>query len=220
MTAEKRIILASASPRRRELLAQIGVEFEVRVSGREEIYYSTVPEEIVEELALAKAENVLEELRKELLEKQARKGNVTGKTRTEKADADIADTVVIGADTVVVLDGRILGKPKDKADAEAMLAELQGRAHDVYTGVAVLSFDGRGEKSVYSHAVQTKVYVHEMSGKEIRDYVSTGDPLDKAGAYGIQGSFAAFVDRIDGDYYNVVGLPVSYIYQILKKTAV
>ena len=198
MKKNRRIILASASPRRRELLAQIGVEFEVRVSKKEEIYHSSLPEEIVKELALAKAENVLGELR-------------------EEDGTSAEDTVVIGADTVVVLDGRILGKPKDEADAENMLAALQGRPHDVYTGVAVLSFDARGEKSVYSHAVQTKVYVHEMSREEIRDYAATGDPLDKAGAYGIQGAFAAFIDRIDGDYYNVVGLPVSYVYRVLKQ---
>lgn len=198
MKKNRRIILASASPRRRELLAQIGVEFEVRVSKKEEIYHSSLPEEIVKELALAKAENVLGELR-------------------EEDGTSAEDTVVIGADTVVVLDGRILGKPKDEADAENMLAALQGRPHDVYTGVAVLSFDARGEKSVYSHAVQTKVYVHEMSSEEIRDYAATGDPLDKAGAYGIQGAFAAFIDRIDGDYYNVVGLPVSYVYRVLKQ---
>ncbi|HJA67211.1 MAG TPA: septum formation inhibitor Maf [Candidatus Mediterraneibacter cottocaccae] len=196
---KKRIILASASPRRRELLEQIGVKFEIRVSSREEIYHSSVPEEIVKELALAKAENVLEEL-----------------METESSPAGLT---VIGADTVVVLDGAILGKPKDEADACRMLGSLQGRDHDVYTGVAVLAFDGAGKKTVFSHAVRTKVYVHGMDEAEIRRYVDTGEPMDKAGAYGIQGAFAAFIDRIDGDYYNVVGLPVSYIYQVLKQTA-
>ena len=125
---EKTIILGSASPRRRELLAQIGADFEVRVSNKEEIYHSNVPEEIVKELALMKAENVAEELAEE---------NPAGAVKS---------TVVIGADTIVVLDGKILGKPADEADAVRMLSSLQGRRHDVYTGVAVLDYDENGEK--------------------------------------------------------------------------
>ena len=120
---KKRIILGSASPRRRELLAQIGVDFEVRVSDKEEIYKSTVPEEIVKELSLMKAENVASEL-----------------------DGDIEDTVIIGADTIVVLDEEILGKPADEEDAVRMLTRLQGREHRVYTGVAVLDFGPDGER--------------------------------------------------------------------------
>ena len=188
----KTIILGSASPRRRELLAQIGVDFTVRVSEKEEIYHSTVPEEIVKELALMKAENVAEELR---------------------ADRDM---IVLGADTIVVLDDAILGKPKDEEEAFRMIHSLQGRTHEVYTGVAVLDFDKDGKKSVVNHAVGTKVFVHAMSDEEIRGYIATGEPMDKAGGYGIQGRFAPYIDRIEGDYYNVVGLPVSYVYQVLK----
>ena len=188
----KTIILGSASPRRRELLAQIGVDFTVRVSRKEEIYHSTVPEEIVKELALMKAENVAEELR---------------------ADRDM---IVLGADTIVVLDDAILGKPKDEEEAFRMIHSLQGRTHEVYTGVAVLDFDKDGKKSVVNHAVGTKVFVHAMSDEEIRGYIATGEPMDKAGGYGIQGRFAPYIDRIEGDYYNVVGLPVSYVYQVLK----
>ena len=188
----KTIILGSASPRRRELLAQIGVDFTVRVSRKEEIYHSTVPEEIVKELALMKAENVAEELR---------------------ADRDM---IVLGADTIVVLDDAILGKPKDAEEAFRMIHSLQGRTHEVYTGVAVLDFDKDGKKSVVNHAVGTKVFVHAMSDEEIRGYIATGEPMDKAGGYGIQGRFAPYIDRIEGDYYNVVGLPVSYVYQVLK----
>ena len=188
----KTIILGSASPRRRELLAQIGADFTVRVSGKEEIYHSTVPEEIVKELALMKAENVAEELR---------------------ADRDM---IVLGADTIVVLDDAILGKPKDEEEAFRMIHSLQGRTHEVYTGVAVLDFDKDGKKSVVNHAVGTKVFVHAMSDEEIRGYIATGEPMDKAGGYGIQGRFAPYIDRIEGDYYNVVGLPVSYVYQVLK----
>ena len=194
---KKRIILGSASPRRRELLAQIGVDFEVRVSDKEEIYKSTVPEEIVKELSLMKAENVASEL-----------------------DGDMEDTVIIGADTIVVLDEEILGKPADEEDAVRMLTRLQGREHRVYTGVAVLDFGPDGEKTVINYPVGTKVYVNAMTEDEIRAYVATKDPLDKAGAYGIQGRFAAYIVRIDGDYYNVVGLPVSRIYRTLKEIGI
>ncbi len=196
---KKRIILGSASPRRRELLSQIGVEFEVRVSDKEEIYKSSIPEEIVKELSLMKAENVASDLLENI------------------ADGSIKDTVVIGADTIVVLDDEILGKPLDEKDAVHMLTRLQGREHWVYTGVAVLDFGPEGEKTVINYPVGTKVYVNAMTEDEIRVYVATKDPLDKAGAYGIQGRFAAYIDRIDGDYYNVVGLPVSRVYRTLRE---
>lgn len=194
----KKIILGSASPRRRELLSQIGVSFEVRTSGREEIYHSAIPEEIVRELALMKAENVAGDL-------------------TDEQNEAPKDTIVIGADTIVVLDGKILGKPVDEKDAADMIGALQGRSHEVYTGVAILDYDAQGEKNVSVHAVGTKVYVNPMDEAEISTYIDTGEPMDKAGAYGIQGRFAAYIDRIEGDYYNVVGLPVSYVYQALKR---
>lgn len=195
----KKIILGSASPRRRELLSQIGLEFEVVISHKEECYESTVPEEIVKELALMKAENAASEL-------EDRGG--------------LNDTVVIGADTIVVLDHQILGKPKNEKDAYQMLSDLQGRAHQVYTGAAILDFGHDGKRDVCVHAVETKVYVHEMDRQEILSYINTGEPMDKAGAYGIQGKFAAYIDKIEGDYYNVVGLPVSYVYQQLKKIGI
>lgn len=193
----KKIILASASPRRRELLAQIGLEFEVKVSNKEEVYTSTQPQKIVEELALMKAENVASDLEAE-----------AGKLK---------ETIVIGADTIVVRDGEILGKPKDEENAYEILQSLQGRAHEVYTGVAILSYNEAGEKEVINHAVETKVHVHAMSAEEIHAYIATGDPMDKAGAYGIQGRFAAYIDGIEGDFYNVVGLPISYVYQKIKE---
>lgn len=194
---KKRIILGSASPRRRELLEQIGVEFEVKVSSKEEVYHSLEPASIVKELALMKAENVAEEL--------------------EAEDTQEKDLIVIGADTVVVLDGKILGKPKDEADAEQMLKALQGRAHEVYTGAAFLTYGRNGEKEVCNYAVGTRVYVNPMTETEIRAYIATGEPADKAGAYGIQGRFAAYIEKIEGDYYNVVGLPVSRVYETLKE---
>ena len=192
----KRIILGSASPRRRELLEQIGITFEIVTSGKDEVYNSTIPAEIVKELAQMKAENVSEEV----LEKEGR----------------LCDVVVIGADTIVVRDGEILGKPADEEDAFHMLKSLQGRAHQVYTGVAILDFDENGVKNVTSHAERTEVFMCAMPDAEIEKYIASGEPMDKAGAYGIQGRFAAFIERIEGDYFNVVGFPLAYVYSQLK----
>lgn len=211
MQTKKRIILGSASPRRRELLEQIGISFEVRVSDKEEVYHSLIPEEIVKELALSKAENVADDLR----EKQEQVKQIS----FDKKNNVLSDTIVIGADTIVVSDGSILGKPKDEADAVRMIRSLQGRSHKVYTGVAILDYDEEGKTKSVVHAVETEVFVSPMSDEEIREYAATGEPLDKAGAYGIQGRFAAYIERIDGDYYNVVGLPVSYVYRQLKEIA-
>ena len=211
MQTKKRIILGSASPRRRELLEQIGISFEVRVSDKEEVYHSLIPEEIVKELALSKAENVADDLR----EKQEQVKQIS----FDKINNVLLDTIVIGADTIVVSDGSILGKPKDEADAVRMIRSLQGRSHKVYTGVAILDYDDEGKRKSVVHAVETEVFVNPMSDEEIREYAATGEPLDKAGAYGIQGRFAAYIERIDGDYYNVVGLPVSYVYRQLKEIA-
>ena len=211
MQTKKRIILGSASPRRRELLEQIGISFEVRVSDKEEVYHSLIPEEIVKELALSKAENVADDLR----EKQEQVKQIS----FDKKNNVLLDTIVIGADTIVVSDGSILGKPKDEADAVRMIRSLQGRSHKVYTGVAILDYDDEGKRKSVVHAVETEVFVNPMSDEEILEYAATGEPLDKAGAYGIQGRFAAYIERIDGDYYNVVGLPVSYVYRQLKEIA-
>ena len=112
---------------------------------------------------------------------------------------------------------QILGKPKDEQEAFEMIRSLQGDTHQVYTGVAVLDFDENGEKTVISHAVETKVSVNPMSTEEIQKYIESKEPMDKAGAYGIQGRFSAFIEKIEGDYFNVVGLPVSYVYQVLKE---
>ena len=125
--------------------------------------------------------------------------------------------IVIGADTIVVHEEQILGKPKDEQEAFEMIRSLQGDTHQVYTGVAVLDFDKNGEKTVINHAMETKVSVNPMSTEEIQKYVESKEPMDKAGAYGIQGRFSAFIEKIEGDYFNVVGLPVSYVYQVLKE---
>lgn len=190
-----KIILASASPRRRELLAQIGIDFEVKVSSAEENVTCAEPWRLVEELSCRKAEAVLRMLEDE----------------TE-------DVLVIGADTVVAAEGRILGKPSGPEEAAGMVRLLAGNSHAVYTGVTLL-YRGKGNKSEVKrktfHEV-TKVKVCPMTEKEIRAYVSSGDCMDKAGAYGIQGLFARYVSGIEGDYNNVVGLPVGRLYQEAK----
>lgn len=172
-------------------MRQIGYEFEVEVSDQEEVYESTLPKEIVKELAMIKARAVAEKHEKK-------------------------QVTVIGADTVVVYDNKILGKPKDEEDAYRMLLMLQGKCHQVYTGTAVIDYDSLGRETAISHAEETNVYVEPMDDAEIRSYIASGEPMDKAGSYGIQGSFAAYISRIEGDYYNVVGLPAAYIYRELK----
>ncbi len=210
---KKRIILGSASPRRRELLEQIGIEFEVVVSDAQEHYESTRPEEIVRELALMKAEHVAGEV--ERREKES--GDRSYISEQETGKINLCNVMILGADTIVVRDGQILGKPSDEEAAFFMLKSLQGRMHQVYTGVTLLDFDGNGERHTISHAEETKVYVHEMTDEEIRRYIAAGESMDKAGAYGVQGRFAAYIDRIEGDYYNVVGLPVAYVYHAMKE---
>ena len=188
---KKKIILASASSRRRELMQQAGYEFEVQVSHKEETYISETPDDIVKELALLKARDIAEQ-------------------------NEAKDLVVIGADTVVAYQGAILGKPSSKEDAFAMIQSFQGDKHQVYTGVAILSYDEEGNETVVNHAVKTDVYVNSMTDEEIWKYIESDNVMDKAGSYGIQSGFAIHIEKIEGDYFNVVGLPISYIYNILK----
>ncbi len=192
----RRIILASASPRRRELMAMAGYEFEIKVSHKEEKYVSTEPSEIVKELALLKAEDIAEQ---------------------ETVILNGEELVVIGADTVVAHAGKILGKPKSKEEAFRMIKGFQGDKHQVYTGVAVLKYDGEGNKSIVNEAVKTDVYVNPMTDEEIWKYIENDNVMDKAGSYGIQSGFAIHIEKIEGDYFNVVGLPISFIYEVLKK---
>lgn len=184
----KRIILASASPRRKELLEQIGLTFEVTVSNVPEVITKSEPSEVVEELSVQKAKAAAQAQMKE------------------------GAAIVIGADTIVCQDGKIMGKPKDKEDAAKMLKRLAGNTHSVFTGVTVIE-DG---VTVRTFSCETKVRVYPMTEQEIWDYIETGEPMDKAGAYGIQGRFAAWIEGIEGDYNNVVGLPVSALWQVLK----
>ena len=192
----KKIVLASGSPRRRELLTQIGISFEVVKAEGEEKITTDDPEEAVKELAMQKAQEV-----------------------ADRVDAD----VVIGADTVVsiVKDGEsdpvILGKPGIVEKAEEMISLIQGRTHQVYTGVTVILCLGADRFAETTFAEKTDVEVYEMAEDEIRAYAASGEPLDKAGAYGIQGSFAAYIKGIKGDYSNVVGLPLGRLCHEIKR---
>lgn len=193
----KKIILASASPRRRELMAQIGIEFEVRKSDAEEEADDIKPKkpaDLVKRLSCLKAADVWQ-----------------GLTEEERKNV-----LVIGADTVVSLDGKIMGKPADEAEALQMLSLLQGRLHRVYTGVTLI-YERNSKYREKSFFEKTDVSMFTMSQEEIASYVATGEPMDKAGAYGIQGKCAAYIKGISGDYNNVVGLPIGRLYQEMKK---
>lgn len=225
-----KIILASASPRRRELLTQIGLEYEVMVSDTEERAESTEPAKVVEELARQKAENVCQKLaesQKELVQEssdgmaeeyaQEAFAGQPEKHEREASTGQPEELLVISADTIVACQGRILGKPGDEEAAKAMLRLLQGGQHEVYTGVTLLYRRCPGEPGqMHTLHEVTRVRFYPMTEEEIADYVATGDPLDKAGAYGIQGLCARYISGIEGDYNNVVGLPVGRLYQELK----
>lgn len=185
----KRIILASASPRRRELLEQTGILFEVITSDVEEITSEKVPSKMVEALSYMKGKAVADQIQE--------------------------NGIIIGADTIVSIDGKILGKPKDEDHAKIMLAKLQGHIHQVYTGVTIFSKEkNRLEAKTFS--CKTDVSMFPMTTEEIEEYVKTGEPMDKAGAYGIQGRAAIYIRSIVGDYNNVVGLPIGELYHKLK----
>ena len=185
------LVLASASPRRRELLTQAGYSFEVRPAHiPEDPYEGEDPVAYVTRLAREKAEAVFREL-----------------SATGNADHSL---VVLGADTTVTLDNHILGKPEDAADAARMLRLLSGRSHHVITGVAVVTADGAEVA-----AEVTAVRFLTMSDEEIAAYVANGEPMDKAGAYGIQGFAARWIPRVEGCYFNVVGLPLALVCTLL-----
>jgi septum formation protein len=177
------VVLASASPRRRELLSLIGLRHEVRPADVDEaLVVGETPRAYAERLARAKAEAVA-----------------------------APGAVVIGSDTIVVVDGLVLGKPRDAAEAARMLRQLSGRSHLVMTAVAV-THDG----VTVSDVVQVGVTFRRLEEGEIDDYIRTGEPMDKAGAYGIQGFGATIIDRVDGDYFAVMGLPVNRLVRLLE----
>ena len=205
------MILASGSPRRRDLLEQAGLEFEVIVSDVEEIVTKTNPDEVVLELSEQKCAAVANGFMQNV---PSNLGNLI--------DLETGGILVIGADTVVSLDNKILGKPEDAKDALKMLMNLSGRVHEVYTGVTckVLKYnsftEGMLEMDSFSFFVETKVNMYPFDEYEALDYIATGEPMDKAGAYGIQGIGERLVESINGDYNNVVGLPLS---RLMKELA-
>ena len=212
-----RLVLASASPRRRELLSQIGLEFTVMPSTKEENAKTTEAGALVQELSRQKAVDIWEQLSggqgqnpdadQEQIAEETQEPNLNGKRQPE--------LLVIGADTVVCCEGKILGKPHDREAAVEMLTALQGRSHEVYTGVTLYH-----QRETVTFFECTQVEFYPMTEAEISDYIDSKEPMDKAGAYGIQGKCAIFVDKIDGDYNNVVGLPVAAIYRELKKLGI
>ena len=208
-----RLVLASASPRRRELLSQIGLEFTDMPSTKEENAKTTEAGALVQELSRQKAVDIWEQLSggqgqnpdadQEQISEETQEPNLNGKRQPE--------LLVIGADTVVCCEGKILGKPHSREAAAEMLTALQGRSHEVYTGVTLYS---QSETVTFFECTQVEFY--PMTEVEISEYIDSKEPMDKAGAYGIQGLGARFVKGIRGDYNNVVGLPVGRLYQELK----
>lgn len=216
-----RLVLASASPRRRELLSQIGLEFTVMPSTKEENAKATEAGALVQELSRQKAADIWKQLSggqgqnpdanqgqnpdtdQKQISEETQAPNLNGKRQPE--------LLVIGADTVVCCEGKILGKPHSREAAVEMLTALQGRSHEVYTGVTL--YHQRGTVTFFEC---TQVEFYPMTEAEISDYIDSKEPMDKAGAYGIQGLGARFVKGIRGDYNNVVGLPVGRLYQELK----
>lgn len=187
------IILASESPRRKEIMRTMGIPFTAVSADVLEETKETEPAPLVQALAKLKTEAVEQKLT--LPEEQ--------------------DYIIIGADTMVFYQNQALGKPKDEADAFRMLQLLSDDTHEVYTGVNLLIHKANGSKESISFAVGTKVVVQPLTEEQIRDYIATGEPMDKAGAYAIQGAFGIYIKEIIGDYYNVVGFPIAKIYEVL-----
>jgi septum formation protein len=187
-----RIILASASPRRSDLLTQMGLKFEVIPSDQEEkVVDDLPPHRLVVELALKKVESVAKRVQ--------------------------GCALIVGADTIVVKGDKVLGKPKDEDEAFRMLMELQGQVHEVITGLAVMEVPARKCVTAYE---KTVVEMASLTRQEVEGYIRTGEPMDKAGAYGIQGLGGMLIKRIEGCYYNVVGLPIHRLWMILKEFGV
>lgn len=191
-----RLILASSSPRRKEILEQAGMDFEVFVVEQKEHSQFLEPEDFVKELALQKAIAVANKIE-------------------GKLEEETEEKIILGADTIVVYDHKILGKPRDMEHAFHMLDSLQGKIHQVFTGVAMIILK-KGKREEICFAEKTEVKVCHLEPEEIRQYILTGESVDKAGAYAIQGRFCRYIEGIQGDYYNVVGFPISRFCQEIK----
>ncbi|BBF43332.1 septum formation protein Maf [Lachnospiraceae bacterium KM106-2] len=192
-----KVVLASNSPRRKEILAQVGIDFVAVPSNKEEVITKELPGEIVQELSDLKA--------------------------TDVANSIEDQAIIIGADTIVAKNGEILGKPKDLMDATRMLTMLQGDSHSVFTGVTAIIKTRVGdhfEIKKVQFAEETKVFVREMTVEQMIAYINTKEPMDKAGSYGIQGRFAKYVKGIEGDFYNVMGFPISKFCETMSKEGI
>lgn len=194
---EQKLVLASGSPRRKELLEQIGLTFEVCPAVGDEVITENKPTKIVQQLAWEKAKEVCDRYMRE-------------------KDLGFDTWVFLGADTIVVKDDEILGKPKDEADAFRMLSALQGSGHSVCTGVALIAIERGNVKWSSNFCSETRVEMFAMSEAERWAYIASKEPMDKAGSYGIQGRCAAYIKGIVGDYFTVVGLPVGQVYKELR----
>lgn len=221
-----KIILASGSPRRKELLEQAGYRFIIEVSDADENIQAEFPGTLVEELSHRKAGAVAAHYLRPAQNCQPAGAPAGGTAKTVASEnvplavggmASNDVVTLIGADTVVVLDGKVLGKPDGEEGAVRMLRALSGRSHQVYTGVSLLLIRDGALTAEEKFHVCTDVTMREMTEEEIRRYVATGEPMDKAGAYGIQGKAAVFISGISGDYYNVVGLPICELTTRLRR---
>lgn len=195
----KKIILASGSPRRKELLSQMGIEFSVIPSNVEEKVTRKIPWEVVMELSTLKARDIMYKVALDSI----------GDSKNSNEESGV---LVIGADTIVAVDDTILGKPKDEDDARHMIKMIQGRSHSVYTGVSLVYIQ-EGIAQTRNFVECTKVFVVPMTDEQIDSYLSNPEYKDKAGSYAIQGLFAEYISKIEGDYNNVVGLPVGRIFR-------
>lgn len=191
------IVLASESPRRKEIMETMGIPYTVIPSNVKEEVEEIVPDKMVQALARLKTEAI--------------------KTRARKQIPEENDLIILGADTMVFYQEHALGKPKDEADAARMLRMLSGEVHEVCTGVSIHILRHQGVEESFTFAVSTKVVVNPLTKEQIMDYIATGEPMDKAGAYAIQGKFGIFIKEIDGDYYNIVGFPIAEIYASLLR---
>jgi septum formation protein len=193
------VILASESPRRKEIMDTMGIRYKVISADVEEVTEETQPEEMVQALARLKTGAVLQRLKE------------------QNEDGDI---IIIGADTLVFYQEHALGKPRNEADAFRMLTMLSDNIHEVITGVNIIISNRYGFEENVSFAVSTKVVVQPLTSEQIKDYIATGEPMDKAGAYAIQGKFGIYIKEIIGDYYNIVGFPIAKIYETLLKKGI
>ncbi len=189
------IILASASPRRREIMETMGIPYTVITSNVEEVVEETEPSDMVQALARLKTDAVDKLLSAE--------------------HKEYKEVIILGADTMVFYKNHALGKPKDMQDAQKMLRMLSDDVHEVFTGVSIIIIGKDGKREETAFAVCTKVHVQALTTEQIMEYIATGEPMDKAGAYAIQGKFGIFIKAIEGDYYNVVGFPIAKIYDNL-----